>query len=221
MNQKDNFIQIGFFSSLSETTLSLIAKVAIHQSIPEGTLFLIEGEPCTAIYFIISGDVSIFRLATDGREQVLTRLKPGQSFNTVPPFQKERRNHANAKAVTNVELLVILIEDYYQLIRDCPDFNIAILQDFADRLDHLTALVESLSLYSVRGRLARFFLTGIEANQTAKQFTQEEIAAQIGTVREVVSRTMRGLIKEGIIEINRHEINILDKEALKRVASSQ
>jgi CRP-like cAMP-binding protein len=100
------------------------------------------------------------------------------------------------------------------------------LKDFADRLDHLTNLVEDLSLRTVRGRLARFLLEhappgpsgSIDAGGVTRRWTQDEIAAHLGTVRDMVGRTLRSFGDAGLIRMDRQRIVLLDREALEAEA---
>jgi CRP/FNR family transcriptional regulator len=105
--------------------------------------------------------------------------------------------------------------DFLSAIRNFPDFALLLLHDYADKLDHLTQLVEELSLFSTRQRLIRFLLKNGEEGQTVRGWTQEEIAAQVGTVRDVISRLLGLFAREGLIRIERQRIIILDEERLQ------
>jgi len=160
-------------------------------------------------------------------------LGPGQAFNTVPPFQPQGINHATVQALTAVTLYVVTCGDFRRLVEECGELALAIVQDFADRLDHLANLVENLSLRTVRGRLARFLLehastarlsasTGlgeaVDAVQVARNWTQDEIAANLGTVRDMVGRTLRAFADAGLVRIERQRIVLLDREGLEAEA---
>ena len=130
------------------------------------------------------------------------RLGPGQAFNTVPSFQSRSVNHATVQAVTPVTLFVVAREDLRQLVSTVPDLALVVLQDLADRLDHLTDLVEDLSLRTVRGRLARYLLEQAEAGVVTRRWTQDEIAAACLHLRpkkkdKVLFEEMRKDIKAG------------------------
>lgn len=210
--------RIALFADLPEETLLRVARVAIYRNYaPEETVIL-EGAPCRAAYFVAEGHVRILRTSPDGREQVLAQLGPARSFNTVPPFQPRPTNHATAQAVDHAVLFAIATEDFCQLVTTCPNLARALLQDFADRLDHLTDLVEDLSLRTVRGRLARFLLEQAEADAITRQWTQAEIAAQLGTVREMIGRTLRSFADADLISMDRQRIELLDRERLEAEA---
>jgi len=227
--------RISLFAGLSDETLARIAGVAYRRTYAPGEIVIFEGDPCRAVYFIAEGQVRVYRLSPAGREQVLVRLGPGQTFNTVPPFQPSAHsvNHATVEALTPVTLYVIAGDDFRRLVGECPELALAILQDFASRLDHLTNLVEDLSLRTVRGRLAHFLLEHAstarlgspkselgtaEADTVTQRWTQEEIAAHLGTVRDMVGRTLRAFAAAGLVQMNRQRIVLLDREGLEAEA---
>lgn len=203
---------------LSARTLDCLAQAAVRRTFAPGEIIIVEGEPCRAAYFIVEGQVRVFRTSSGGREQVLGRPGPGQSFNTVPPFL-DGLNHATVQAITPVVLYAVPAKELRQLVVDCPDFALALLQEFARQLDHLTNLVESLSLQTVRGRLARFLLDRAETGEVTRRWTQEEIAATIGTVRDMVGRALRAFANTGLIRLDRQRIVLLDREGLEKEAN--
>ena len=212
--------RISLFATLSDDTLARVAAVAIRRTYAPGEIIIIEGDPCQAAYFIVEGQVRVYRLSPGGREQVLVRLGPGQAFNTVPPFRPHGLNHATAEAITSTTLYAITCDDFRRLVKECAELALLILQDFAARLDHLTNLVEDLSLRTVRGRLARFLLERAEADQVTRRWTQDEIAAHLGTVRDMVGRTLRAFADGGLVRMDRQRILLLDREGLEEEAQS-
>jgi CRP-like cAMP-binding protein len=207
--------RIPLFAPLSEATLDRLSSVAQLRRHEPGELILLEGEPCRAAYVVASGHVRVYRMSPAGREQVLMVLGAGAAFNTVPLFQEQGANHASAVAVVPTALYVLPRDDLRRLTAECPDLALVLLQDFADKLDHLTDLVEDLSLRTVRGRLARFLLQHAEEGQVARSWTQEEIAAQLGTVRDMVGRTLRAFADAGLLRLDRQRIVLLDREGLE------
>lgn len=208
---------VTLLSALPAAVLADVAQVAIRRTYAAGELLFLAGARCEAAYLLVTGQVSVYRLSPEGRRQVLVQLGPGDAFNTVPPFLPEPRNEASAEALTDVVLYALLREEYVRLVTRHAPLAVAFLQDFAARLHHLTGLVEDLALYSVRARLARFLLEQEAAHPPAR-WTHEEMAAHIGTVREVVSRTLRAFVKEGLLKAERQRITVVDRAALKREA---
>jgi len=210
--------RMSLFASLSDDALARVAGAAIRRVYAAGETVIIEGGPCQAAYFITEGQVRICRTSPGGREQVLARLGPGRAFNTVPPFQPHGVNHATVQALTPVTLYAIASDDLRRLVGECPELALALLREFADRLDHLTNLVEDLSLRTVRGRLARFLLEQAEAGGVTRRWTQEEIAAHLGTVRDMVGRTLRAFADAGLVRMERQRVVLLDREELEAEA---
>jgi CRP/FNR family cyclic AMP-dependent transcriptional regulator len=206
---------ISLFAGLSDDTLDRIARVSHARTYAPGEIIIFEGDSCEAVYFVVAGQVRVYRLSAGGREQVLVRLGPGQTFNTVPPFKPAGVNHATVEALTPTEVYVITCKDFRRLVRECRELAVAVLEDFAGRLDHLTGLVEDLSLRTVRGRLARFLLEHADSGGVTRRWTQEEIATHLGTVRDMVGRTLRAFVDAGLIEMERQRIVLLDREGLE------
>lgn len=211
----DALRRISLFADLPHETLARLARVAIRRIYEEDEIIILEGAPPRAAYFISRGHARASRVSPEGREQVLVRLGPGQSFNTVPLFQPDGVNHATVQAVDRVTLYAVAREDLLRLVRHDATLAMALLRDFADRLDHLTDLVEDLSLRTVRGRLARFLLDQAEEGEVTATWTQAEIAARLGTVREMISRTLRTFADAGLIRMDHQRIVLLDREGLE------
>jgi CRP/FNR family cyclic AMP-dependent transcriptional regulator len=207
--------RISLFADLSDATLARAASVATRRTYAPGETVIVEGDPCRAVYFIAEGQVRVYRLSPAGREQVLARLGPGQTFNTVPPFQPHGVNHATVQALTEATLYTIASDDLCRLVSECPELALAILRDFAARLDHLANLIEDLSLRTVRGRLARFLLEHAETGEVTQRWTQDEIAAHLGTVRDMVGRTLRAFADAGLVRMERQHIVLLDRAGLE------
>ncbi|MGD1995738.1 MAG: Crp/Fnr family transcriptional regulator [Anaerolineae bacterium] len=206
---------IPLLSELSDAALTRVASAVIRRTYAPDETIIIEGDPCHGAYFIAEGYVRVCRISPDGREQVLVQLGPGQAFNTVPSLQPHGVNHATVQALTPVTVYAITREDLRRLVVESPELALAILRDFADRLDHLTNLVEDLSLHTVRGRLARFLLEHAEKGTVTRRWTQEQIAARLGTVREMVGRTLRALADADLIRMERQRIVLLDRQGLE------
>jgi CRP/FNR family cyclic AMP-dependent transcriptional regulator len=210
--------RVTLFAGLSDDVLARVASVARARAYSPGEVVIFEGDRCRAAYFVAEGQVRVYRLSPTGREQVLARLGPGQAFNTVPPFYPHGVNHATVEALSPVTLYAVACEDFRRLVGECAELALAILQNFADRLDHLTNLVEDLSLRTVRGRLARFLLEHADSIQVTRNWTHDEIAANLGTVRDMVGRTLRAFADAGLVRIERQRILLLDREGLEAEA---
>jgi CRP/FNR family cyclic AMP-dependent transcriptional regulator len=207
-----------FFSELGEDELAEVASRFHERTFRRGEVILLEGQEPQAVYFVVHGQVRIYRLSPEGREQVLKRLGPGGAFNFVPVLDGGL-NPSSAMAWTDVTVYVIERGHFVQMVREHPALAVAILTDFAAKLRHMTALAEDLSLRTVGARLAKLLLTqAAEKEAVPRRMTQQEMAAQLGTVREVVGRALAELEREGLIRMERHRIVIVDRSGLEAKA---
>jgi len=212
---------IPLFAALSPAARRELAAVASTRTCDDSQLIILEGSPDAPVFFVLQGTVRAFRTNLDGREQTLIHLGPGAAFNMPAAFTESGDAPASAIAVGPVRLLWIPCQDFGRLASQDHEIALAVLSDFATKLHHLTDLTYDLSLRTVRGRLAQFLLTHAQSEgATPLRWTHEEIAARLGTVREVVSRTLRAFVREGLIKTARHRIVVADPDALVREAES-
>ncbi len=207
---------VPYFSQLSPRELATVADGVVERRIPAGQIGFLEGEPCAGLYLVVSGQAKIYRLSLDGREQVLALLDPGDSCNEVPVVDGGL-NPATLVAIKTCKVWIWTGEEMDRLRRVIPDLNEAIIRSLAGRCRELVDKVHSLSFLSVTARLADFLLqqASEDAELDRKQWTQDEMAAHIGTVREMVGRTLRNLERDGLVRFNRHRIEIVDREGLE------
>jgi len=217
--QRSALERIRLFAGLRPVVIHKLEAVARPLACADGQLIVLEGDVDAPVFFVIEGTVRVFHTNPEGREQTLIYLPPGSVFNLSAVFSEERAAPSSVMAVGAARLLVIDPPDFRRVASETPKIALAVLRELSNKLRHLTALTHDLSLRNVRGRLARFLLLQSRAPATpAVRWTQEEIAAQLGTVREVVSRTLRAFVKEGVIKMERQHISALDLEALERDA---
>lgn len=212
----DTLRQVSVCTDLPEAALRALAAIAVPLQRPAGAMIQLEGEPAEAMYVVAQGRVKIARLAANGREQVLHVAAPGHHFNTVPIFDGGPCP-ANAEALTDVQLLMLPLRDLRAVVEGQPALALAFLKEFTGRLRHLVNLVDELSLHTVQGRLAHLVLEQAEAAERGEEvspLTQAEMAARLGTVREMVARTLKSFDVLGLIRMERGVITVLDRDGL-------
>lgn len=208
--------QVSFCADLPSAVVADLAATAVPLRRAAGAFIQFEGDPAEAMYVIAQGHIKIARTAASGREQVLYVLGPGSHFNTVPIFD-EGACPANAQALTDVLLLVLPRDAMRRLVERHPLLALALLKEFTGRVRHLVDLVDELALHTVHGRLAGLLLAqagAAERGETAPPLTQAEMAAHLGTVREMVGRTLKTFEALGLIRVERGQITILDAAGL-------
>jgi CRP/FNR family transcriptional regulator len=206
---------VPFFAELSSQELTAVAGRLVERRLGPGQISFLEDEPCSGLYLIVSGAAKIFRTSVGGREQILALLNPGDSCNEVPVVDGGR-NPASFAAVESTVVWIWNCKAIDSLRHEIPDLNEAIVRSLAGRCRELVDKVYALTFLSVTGRLAGFLLQHADpqAEISRRRWTQDEMAAHIGTVREMVGRALRNLERDGLIRFNRHRIEIVDRARL-------
>ena len=215
--QLDFLNSILYFSNLELADLESIRKLVFEKTADRAEMVLLEGESAANLYFVASGVVKMFKTSAEGKEQILSIVHPGESFNDVPIFD-DGSNPASARAMGPVLLYGIKKNDMEAILRDHPQIALNVIKVLARRVRHLVSLVEDLSFKHVIGRVAKILLEHVGGEMgRGPRLTQQEMAAMAGTAREVVGRSLKALEEEGAIKLDRHRIIITDKEALKEI----
>jgi CRP/FNR family transcriptional regulator len=213
------------FSSLEERELRALAERAIEVRLGRGEILFVEGEDARGLYVIVEGSVRAFRESLEGREQVIHVETAGATIAEVPVFD-EGKYPSTAAGDEDSVLLFIARQDVRRMCLEHPQIAIAALRLLAGRLRKCAALVEDLSLHEVDQRLARFLTAEARARgvrtSTGVVFemplTNQQVAARIGSVREVVSRALARLQRNGLIAVEGRQITVPDEEALRSYA---
>ena len=214
--------RVAIFSGLAESELSFLAQRTVPRHYSPGELVFSEVEPCTGLYVVESGHIRIFKSSANGREQVLSIDGPGSSVAELPVF--DGGNYpASVSAVDEATLLFVSKQDFKSLCLAHPQVALKVLRVVGARLRRLVGIIEELSFTTVRHRLAAFLLRSAqrEGKHTANGLeltlpvSNQELASQIGTVRELVSRNLSRLQAEGLIHMDGRNIVIPNPKALE------
>jgi len=209
--------KLSFFSGFDNDILLELVPYIHERTFSPGQVITLEGEPCQAVYFVAQGVVRTHRLSPEGREHVLAYLGPGEPFNLVPALDGGP-HLAAVDAVTDATLYLLPCEHFRRIMSDHHQVALVVLEHLAAEVRRLSDMVEDLALHTVRTRLARFLLAQADGTQPSRRWTQEEIAAHIGTVRDVVGRVLRTLADEGLIRRERGRLVVRDRAGLEREA---
>lgn len=214
--------KVPFLESLPAQTVAALAGVATPRHFDPDQVIFGEGEPVAGLFLIEEGSVKICRFSREGREHILMVLGRGDTFYDVAAFDGGP-NPATSIGLTAGTLWRIDRNDLRDLSSRHPEIAWALLESVARRTRHLVATVQDLSMRNVRARVARLLLEQAEATERGDipaPITQEEMASRLGSVREVVGRSLRALATDGIIEFDRNRIVILDRARLVEVAEA-
>ncbi|HMO55915.1 MAG TPA: Crp/Fnr family transcriptional regulator [Roseiflexaceae bacterium] len=212
--------QTSLGTQLPDATLRELAVIARIQSYSAGAIVQLEGDPAQALFLVVAGLVKIMRTSAAGREQVLHLAGVGQHVNLVPMFDGGPCP-ASVQALTDARLLALPKEALLRQVAGDPALALVLLADLSARQRMLVNLVDDLALHTVQGRLARLLLTQAEAaarGEEAPPLTQADMAARLGTVREMVGRALKTFEGLGLISLERGSILIRDQPGLEAEA---
>jgi CRP/FNR family transcriptional regulator, cyclic AMP receptor protein len=215
-------VKVQIFSGLTEAQLGFLAQRIVPRQYSAGELIFAESEPCSGLYVVERGNIRIFKSSSGGREQVLSIDGPGSSVAELPVF--DGGNYpASAVAVDDATLLFVRKEDFQALCMAHPEVALKVLRVVGARLRRLVGIIEELSFTTVRHRLAALLLrlAKVEGKQVegGVEFllpaNNQELASQIGTVRELVSRNLSRLQAEGLLRMEGRSVVLADVTALE------
>lgn len=211
------------FANLTDAEMSALAARASKKHFDRGALLFSEGDACTGLFLVATGKIRIFKMSAAGREQVLAVEGPGSSFAELPVF--DGGNYpASASAMEDAEVVFISRKDFQNYCREHPEVALKVIAVVGGRLRRLVGIIEDLSCTTVRQRLIALILRLTKASGTAGKDgvrveltkTHQDLAAELGTVRELVSRNLSRLQAEGFLEVDGRKIIVKDVAGLTR-----
>ena len=211
---------IPLFSQLRESDLWRIREATVSRSYPKDSIILFEGESGEALYVVLAGRVKVVYIAEDGREVILGTRDKSDFFGETALLD-ENPNPAHVIAMQDSELLVLRREEFRRCLSDMPGMSLGLLRALSRRLRHADDQIRGLVLLDVKGRVARLLLDMSDKNDgvtVPKGITHNVIAQMVGASRETVSRTLRELTTDGLLQVTGRKIAIANREALNRAA---
>ncbi len=212
--KKLNLLQNNeYFEGLDE---GLLKQVAEHMQLREyerGEALFWEGDPCTGLHIIEQGFVKLYRLSPQGRQYIVRVLQEGDTCNEVPTFDGGT-NPVNVEALETTRVWVIHPDILRTLLKKHPEFAQKVIDNFAKNLRGLVRMVSEMAFYQVTHRLARLISEQSPDELSGTPWTQEQLAARLGTVREVVARSLKELERSGAIQLDKRRIAISDPGVL-------
>jgi CRP/FNR family transcriptional regulator, cyclic AMP receptor protein len=214
----------ALLSSLSQPELKLLAARTVRKFFSAGEILFYEGEPCKGLHIISLGRVRIFKTSASGREQVLAVNGSGESIAELPVFDGGPYP-ASAIALEETEIAFISRKDFQNYCLEHPEVSLKVLAFVGTRLRNLVGIIEELSFTTIRQRLVSLLvrLAQSEGKKTALGIefllpgSHQELANQLGTVRELISRNLMRLQAEGLLEVDARQIVIKDVKGLSAI----
>ncbi len=218
--------RVPFFAVLPVEDLRTLARHCVVRQLDRDEMLFAEGEACDGLFIVQSGAVKLFKMADSGREQILAVEHAGSTVAELPLFDGGAFP-TSAVALEDSTLLFLPKREFLDLCRSNSGVAFAVIKTLASRFRYLTSLVEELSLKEVSHRLARFLrdraLASGARTRRGVEFpldeSNQEIGAEIGTVRDLVSRNLRRFVDRGIIKMERRRVIVLDMDELEAQVS--
>ncbi len=212
----------ALLAGLSQPELRSLAARTVRKLFSAGELLFSEGEPCTGLNIIASGKVRIFKTSMSGREQVLAVNGPGESVAELPVFDGGPYP-ASAVAIESCEIAFISRRDFNAYCMEHPEVALKVLSVVGARLRRLVGIIEELSFTTIRQRLISVLLKLARSQgkrtERGTEFllpgTHQELANQLGTVRELISRNLMRLQAEGLIDVDARQIVVKEMKGLR------
>lgn len=213
------FLQrLPLFKDAAPASLTLLVEASIRRTFAAGEILFVEGEPASGLWLIEQGRVKVYKLSPSGGEHVLTFLGEGDTFNEIGALEAGG-NPANAAALSDIVVCVLPSATLLQVLQSDGRLALQVIHSLARRVRMLVGQIESLALYSVVVRLARFLLKQTEDPAlSGPGITRTTIATHLATTPQTISIALRDLEQTGAIRFDRHHIVIEDETLLRSIA---
>lgn len=214
---------LPFFRNLDPTQLEKLAAITKLRKVDRGQTLFRQGEPVEGMFFLVDGRVKIFKLSPDGKEHILHFVGSGQGFAEAALFMPGGYP-AFAETMAKSVILTIPKAAFIDLIGREPLISLGIIASMSGYLRRFADRIEDLALKDVSARLARWVLD--KSAETGRDFwdleiTKGQLAGQLGTVSETMSRTLRRFQDAGVLQVRGKFMKILDRPSLERTASGE
>ncbi len=214
--------EIPLFHGLHGEQLEEVVDIVADQTFGRGQPVFSEGEEAAGFYVVVSGRVKIFKLSSEGKEQILHFAEPGESFGEVPMFAGGRFP-AHAESIEKSRIFFFPRAVFLELIEKDPSLAMNMLAELSMRLRRFTRLVEELSLKEVPGRLAAYLLylngRGDGSGDLELDITKGQLAGLLGTIPETISRILGKMSSLGFIRVRGRRITLLDRQSLEDLSA--
>lgn len=216
----DSASVLDLYPAIAALPASLLAEILQAQAImqlPAGAQVFTEAQSCQGFPLLLSGSIKVVKLAASGRELVLYRVTPGGSCIITSSCLLGRTDYnARGIAETPLTLLILPLAVFSRLMQEHPPFRDFVFHLFAERIAELMQLVEEVAFARLDQRLAKLILG---RKEVVLNVTHQQLADELGSVREIVSRLLKGFAAQGLVSLGREQLTVTDRSGLQNIAS--
>jgi len=212
---------ISLFTGLPSDQIEALAKITVENSYMKGECIFSEDEQANGFYAVNNGRVKIYKISSEGREQILHIFGAGEVFGEVPVFAG-KKFPASANAMEKSRILFFPRESLISLIKKNPSIALNMIAVLSLRLRRFTSMIDDLSLKEVPGRLAKHLIYLSGQRQSARELelniTKGQLASLLGTIPETLSRILTKMTEQGLIKTEGKRISIIDRDGIEELA---
>lgn len=221
MTLRDDMKLCPLFADLSQVDLEQLSAIAHHRKVQRGELLFSEGDIAKGFYIVAEGRVKVYKLSADGKERILHIVQPGSTFAEAAIFG-DGNYPAYAEPLVDSRLLYFQKRDFLNLLHEQSQMAINMIAGLSRYLRQFATQVEQLTFQDVPARLAKYLLSlpGAENGGVVLPISKGQLASNLGTVSETLSRTLRKLSDEGLLDVDGKNIKLCDLDELEDLALS-
>jgi len=212
---------IPLFNGLPDDQLSAIREIAVGKQFNKGQTIFSEGDQTKGFFVVVDGRVKIYKVSSEGKEQILHIFEAGQSFGEVTVFTGQQLP-ANAQTLAKSRLLLFPRNTFVGLVTDNPSLALNLLAIMSKKLRQFAAQIENLSLKEIPARLASYLIYLAEEQGTEDAVTlnvsKGQLASLLGTIPETLSRIFAKLSGQNLIRVEGPKITLLDRQGIENLA---
>lgn len=202
--------------SLPRDDLAALCAPTALLGVPAGSQMFSERQPCLGFPLLLAGTIRVVKNTTAGREMLLYRVEPGGScIISSSCLLGHSLYSARGIAETPLSLLILPVALFEKLLAENTVFRDFVFHLFSERIAELMQLVEEIAFHRLDQRLAKLLLGKSEPIR----LTHQALAEELGSVREIVSRLLKGFAAQGLVALGREQISLLDRDSLRQLAN--
>ncbi len=219
MNYHALMRNIPLFAGLTDSDLDALQSIGRVREYPRGDLLFSEGEPAEGFYIVVSGKVKVYKLSADGKERILHIIPPGGTFAEAAIFG-DGLYPAYAETLQSSSLLFLPKNEFLDLLEHNSQVAINMIAGLSRFLRQFANQIEDLTFKDVPSRLARYLLNLSKGTKPVIELpiSKSQLASNLGTVSETLSRSLRKMADDDLINVSGKTVKILDAERLEELA---
>lgn len=202
-----------FFEDIStESSDSLF----LRKTIPKGTVIFNEGDQCGGVAFVLNGSIRVSKVAKNGRKVILYSLGSGDCcILTIASVLSNISYPATATVEKDAEVILLPVQQFKMLMATNVELQQFIYKLISTRFLEIMTLIDDIIFRRIDERLIEFLLKKAHKDGDIIEMTHEELSIQLGTAREVISRIMKGLERDGCVQLSRGKVRVISRSSLE------